>query len=102
LQTTGRAAKVIRMADIDADLLAKLPLTDIARVTFYKRDELTTDLICCDVLVGDEVWTFHEELVGWGLLINHLQRLPSFRGDWFGAVSQPPFIASETVAFSRQ
>ena len=74
------------VADIDADLLAKLPPTDIARVTFYKRDELTTDLIC-DVVVGDEVWTFHEELVGWGLLIDHLQRLPSLRGDRFEAVS---------------
>jgi hypothetical protein len=90
------------MAVIDADLLAELPLTDVAKVTFYKRDELTTDLICCDVLIGGRVWTFHEELVGWDLLIDHLQGLPTFRGDWFGAVSQPSFAASETVAFSRQ
>ena len=90
------------MAAIDANLLAKLPLSDIAKVTFYKRDELTTDLICCDVLVGDQVRTFHEELGGWGALIEHLQRLPDFRGDWFAAVSQPPFETSETVAFNRQ
>jgi hypothetical protein len=89
------------MKAIDADLLTRLPLTEIGKVTFYKRDEITTDLICCDVMVGDIVWTFHEELVGWDLLIDHLQRLPSFRGDWFAAVSQPPFAASETVAFSR-
>ena len=90
------------MAPIDADLLAQLPLTGVSTVTFYKRDEITTDLICCDVVVGDKVWTFHEELVGWDLLIKHLQSLPSFRSDWFAAVSQPPFETSATVAFSRQ
>ena len=90
------------MAGIDRDLLAKLPLGDVARVTFYKRDEMTTDLICCEVAIGPEVWTFHEELAGWDMLIGHLQRLPGFRADWFAAVAQPPFAASETVAFSRE
>ncbi len=75
------------MARIDPDLLAQLPLTGVGKVTFYKRDEITTDLICCDVVGGDKVWTFHEELVGWDLLINHLESLPSFRADWFAAVS---------------
>lgn len=90
------------MPGIDTNLLAQLPLADIGKVTFHKRDELTTDLICCNVVVGDRVWTFHEELAGWDLLIDHLQRLPCFRADWFAAVSQPPFATSETVAFSRQ
>lgn len=89
------------MAFIDADLLARLPLADIAKVTFYKREELTTDLICCDVVAGDETWTLHEEMVGWDLLLDHLQGLPNFRGDWFSAVSQPAFATSETVAFVR-
>ena len=30
------------MKSIDADLLGRLPLTDIAKVTFYKRDEIAT------------------------------------------------------------
>ncbi len=102
LRTLARAAKVMGMTRIDEDMLAKFPLADIAKVTFYKRDELTTDLICCEVVVGDEMWTFHEELLGWDLLIGHLQGLPNFRGDWFAAVSQPPFALSETIAFSRQ
>ena len=90
------------MTDIDAILLTRLPLDDIGKVTFYKRDELSTDLICCDVAIGEQVWTFNEELVGWGLLVGHLERLSGFRADWFAAVSQPPFASSETVAFSRQ
>lgn len=90
------------MTEITADVLARLPLTEIDNVTFYKRDEITNDLICCDAAVGDDVWTFNEEQVGWDLLIGHLEALPDFRVDWFVAVSQPPFETSEIVAFSRQ
>lgn len=90
------------MGTIDVNLLRQLPLAGIERVTFYKRDEITTDLICCDVEIGGKVWTLHEELVGWDLLLQHLQKLPNFDADWFAAVSQPSFATSETVAFSRQ
>jgi hypothetical protein len=52
------------MTAIDASLLRQLPLNQVERVTFYKRDEITADLICCDVEIGGQVWTFHEEQVG--------------------------------------
>ena len=79
----------------------KLPLAGIERVTFYKRDEVTTDLICCDVEFAGKVFTFHEELEGWAALLQHLEELPDFQKGWFAAVSQPPFGTSETVAFTR-
>ena len=90
------------MTSIDAGVLTQLRLQDIDKVAFYKRDEITTDLICCDVTIGEAIWTFHEELDGWNLLLDHLAKLPSFPADWFGAVSQSPFATSETVAFSRR
>jgi len=34
-------------------------------VIFCKRDEITTDLICCDVEVAGHVCTFREEATGW-------------------------------------
>lgn len=86
---------------IDADLLSNLPLYRIDRVRFYKRDEITTDLICCDVEIAGRTWTFHEDLKGWQMLVQHLERLPGFQADWFAVVSQPPFSTSETTAFSR-
>ena len=101
LQTFAPAATIAHMTGIDAKLLARLPLAAIGKVTFYKRDEITTDLICCDVMVGKEVWTFHEELVGWDMLIEHLRELAGFRSNWFAVVSKPPFATNETVAFSR-
>jgi hypothetical protein len=93
--------KQIPMACIDAELLCRLPLADVEQVVFYKRDELTTDLICCDVKIAGRVWTFHEALDGWRLLISHLTALPGFRSDALAAISEPPFLFSEAVAFRR-
>jgi hypothetical protein len=87
------------VATIDIKLLGRLPHAEVTKVAFYKRDEITSDLVCCEVTLGDWVWTFHEEMTGWPLLIEHLERLPGFRFDWFAAVSQPNFAASETIAF---
>jgi hypothetical protein len=79
-----------------------LPLTTIDAVVFYKRDEITTDLICCDVEAQGRVWTFHEEADEWQTLVAHLSKLPGFRGDWYEAVVVLPFDASETLAFERR
>lgn len=86
---------------IPSDFREQLPLADILKVTFFKRDELTTDLICCHVEVRGQTWFFHEEAEGWDELLHHLEQLPSFRKDWYEVVAQPPFAASETVAFTR-
>jgi hypothetical protein len=89
------------MAKIDASTIEQIPLGSIDTVRFYKRDEITSDLICCEVIVGTAVRTFHEELSGWPLLMDHLEKLPSFRQDWFTMVSKPAFAASPVVAFTR-
>ena len=72
-----------------------------SRRWFFKRDEVTTDLICCDVKIAGKTWTFHEALAGWDLLIAHLCGLPGFRPDALATISQPPFATSEAVAFHR-
>lgn len=81
--------------------LDALPLFEIDAVVFYKRDAITTDLICCDVEIAGQVRTFHEDAKGWSDLIAHLSALPGFRTDWYEAVANPPFAPSETVAFRR-
>ncbi|MBK5265485.1 MAG: hypothetical protein JJE34_09690 [Alphaproteobacteria bacterium] len=79
----------------------QLQLSKIDEVVFYKRDEITTDLICCDVSIGGKVWFFHEEATGWDTLIDHLGKLPGWRSDWFSSVSQPPFAECRTIAFQK-
>jgi len=89
------------MTCIDAELLSRLPMAEVEKIVFYKRDELTSDLICCDIRISGETWTFDEALPGWSLLIDHLGGLPGFRPDALAAVSQPPADVSEAVAFDR-
>ena len=91
----------MRKVTIDQDTIDQLPLENIDRVAFYKRDELTTDLICCDVEISDQVRWFHEEQEGWDLLLRHLERLPGFRSDWFSKVVQPAFERCETTAYIK-
>ena len=86
---------------ITAAILERLALDEIKAVIFYKRDEFTTDLISCNVETAAERWFFHEEMEGWDRLIQHLEKLPGFRHDWYSAVVSPAFAASETVAFFR-
>lgn len=91
----------MRKETIDQGTIDQLPLECIDRVAFYKRDELTTDLICCDVEIGGQARWFHEEQQGWDLLLRHLEQLPGFRIDWLAKVFQPPFERCETVAYIR-
>lgn len=89
------------MKNGDSSTLDQLQLSEIDQVTFYKRDELATDLICCEVTIGEKTWVFHEDAEGWDTLIRHLRKLPGWRSDWFSSVGQPPFAECRTVAFRR-
>lgn len=74
----------------------------IDKVIFFKRDELTTDLICCEVLADQQSWLFNEEVKEWDALLDRLSALPGFPADWHASVSQPPFALNTTVAFDRR
>ena len=79
----------------------KVPLPNIIEVRFYKRDELTTDLICCEADTNEKTWFFHEEMVIWDDLLKYLQELDGFDEDWFSKVAFPVFELSLHVAFRR-
>ncbi len=78
-----------------------LDLSAIERVEFYKRDELTTDLICCDVMLDGVTRLYHEEMPIWRSLLDRLQLLQGFRADWFALVSQPPFADCRLTAYEK-
>lgn len=79
----------------------RLALSEIDRVEFYKRDLVTTDLICCDVEANGQIWTFNEEMEDWSALLERLSELPGFRADWLSNVAKPAFATSEFIAFQR-
>jgi hypothetical protein len=76
-------------------------LTDVSRVEFYKRDELTTDLICCEATADGVVHFRHEEAPDWDQFVEELRKLPGFDGDWFAKVGKPAFAECRIVAFTR-
>ncbi|MBL0767903.1 hypothetical protein K5P26_04330 [Sphingopyxis sp. XHP0097] len=81
--------------------LAAFTSDDIRRVTFFKRDELTSDLICCEISCEERYWIFHEEMDKWHPLLALLGSLPNFAANWYERVSQPPFARSRFIAFDR-
>lgn len=68
-----------REDSVASNIRERLPLDAVEKVVFFKLDELTTDLICCEVEASGEVWFFHEEADGWKGLISYLEQLPGFR-----------------------
>jgi hypothetical protein len=78
-----------------------MPLTSINRVPFYKIDEITTDLICCEISTAEGVWTYHENREDWKQLISQLEAIPSCVRDWPGKVIHSPFAPTAFVAYER-
>lgn len=85
--------------------LPSIALDTIQEVSFFKRDELTTDLVCCEVVVrgegGDMTWFFHEEAPEWGDVLKLVEQLPGFDREWPSKVMRPPLAEKRTVAFDR-
>jgi hypothetical protein len=87
--------------------LPPFQLAKVSKVEFYKRDELTTDLICCDITVAgkagaEEVIFAHEDMPHWDELIHKLEFLGGFDVEWFSEVSQPAFAESRYMAFLQK
>jgi len=86
-------------------LTLPFPLSSVLKVLAYKRDELTTDLICFDVTTdaagGARTWLFHEEQPGFEEIARELALLPGFLTDWRDHVVKPAFASCEIVLYSR-
>ena len=76
-------------------------VTAIERIELFERDELTTDLICCEIITAAQSLLFHEEWSGWPDLITRLEGLDGFRKDWSSQISQPSFEECRFVAFEK-
>ena len=76
-------------------------LDAVSAVVLYKRDELTTDLVCCDIVAEGLVYFVHEEMTGFDTLIGRLEKLPGFDRGWREKVIHPPFAENRTIVFQR-
>ena len=93
------ASLLPRRADISAPAIA---LDKVTKVQLYKRDQVTTDLICCELtLDGGGALFLHEDMYGWDDQLGRLATLPGFDADWFMKVAQPAFATCHHIAFER-
>lgn len=80
-------------------------LDEVKAVIAYKRDQFTTDLVCCDIVTGagggEQIRTIHEELPGFDLAMARLQALPDFSQTWRADVILPAFATNRTIIYSR-
>lgn len=74
-------------------------LPNIRQVDFYKRDELTTDLICCEAHWEKGIVASHEESEDWPALMAHLAGLDAFDARWPEKVVHSPFAESRYTAY---
>jgi len=80
-------------------------LNEVTAIIVYKRDELTTDLVCCDIVTGtadgEQARTIHEELPGFDAVMDNFETLPGFDQRWRDKVIKPAFATNRTVIYSR-
>jgi hypothetical protein len=78
---------------------------EVSAIVAYKLDELTTDLVCCDIVTGaghgKQIRTIHEELLGFDTAMKAFEALPGFDRQWREAVLLPPFATNRTVVYDR-
>lgn len=73
------------------------------RITAYKRDEWSTDLICLDFdgVDGKGLGFVHEELPGYEEMVRTLEAALELLPGWWDKVAQPPFAPNVTVIYQR-
>jgi hypothetical protein len=77
---------------------------DVQEVRAYKRDLLTTDLVCLGFrdTEDDEYYEVHEEMTGFDQLRTRLLEVfPTIPSGWFENVMRPAFATNLMVLFRR-
>ena len=76
----------------------------IRSVAVFKRDLITTDLVCFELAVDPdgELWLVNEDIPGFADLAAALARhLPGFVATWHEDVVKPAFAPNHQVLFQR-
>lgn len=92
-------------AIVHAKATDAVSLDEISEIIAYKINELTTDLVCCDIVAGsgdgERIRTIHEEIAGFDELMARFETLPGFNSKWRDAVILPPFATNRTTIYHR-
>jgi len=80
-------------------------LDEVSAIIAYKMAELTTDLVCCDIVTGPEdgeqIRTIHKEILGLDAVVARFETLPGFDQQWRKMVILQPFAENRTINYKR-
>lgn len=78
---------------------------EVQAVIAWKRDKLTSDLVCCDFVTdsreGEQVRTVHEELAGFQALMTRFAVLPGVDQHSWEAVIGTAFATDRRIIYTR-
>lgn len=98
--TTDNGFAIVTTKEADAVFF-----DEVSAIVAYKIDELTTDLVCCDIVTGsgdgEQIRTIHEEIPGFDTVMAHFEALPGFNKQWRDAVILPPFATNRTTIYNH-
>lgn len=77
--------------------------SSVERITAYKRDEWSTDLICLDfeLVDGEGLHFVHEDLPGYEEMVRILEATLPLLPGWWPKVAHPPFASNVIVIYDR-
>ena len=75
---------------------------EIEEINVYKKDLMTFDLICMDIIFNETFVTFSEDTPGWYVLLNKLKEVfNDIPKDWDSSVVLPPFETNFKIIYKR-
>lgn len=93
-------------AIVTAKAAEAVSLDKVRAIVAYKIDELTTDLVCCDIVTGsghgEQIRTIHEEIPGFDAVMARFETLPGFNRKWRETVILPPFASNRAIIYDRR
>lgn len=84
------------------DFTLTLNWCDITEINVYKRDLMTIDEICMQIVYGDKQIEISEKLPGWYQFVTRTKIIfPTIPKDWDLEVMQPPFATNYKTIYTK-
>lgn len=81
----------------------KIKWADVERLIAYKRDLITTDEICLDIIYNNQQLTITEETPGWYQFIKKMKlAFPAIPANWDGEIIHPAFATNLIILYQRE
>jgi hypothetical protein len=79
----------------------EVPWRSVSRVTAFKRDLMTTDLVCMMLELDDRLVEIHEGMIGYAALEKAMAKALNIGETWKLDVLFPAFAANPALIYER-